>query len=426
MLPLYNTALVPLRIAAGLWASIPRRDAAKRLEWAQRLARRLPVSISGGAWIHGASVGEARIVSSLARALRRQRPDLGLAVSAVTPTGRGQLPRPPEVEAAFYAPLDFPGRPRRVLRALEPAVLALVETELWPNLLSDARELGVRGVVINGRLSPRRMRHYRRFSAIYGPLVRALTRIGVQSEDDAERFAQLGAREDRIVVTGNVKYDLPRPAVSADELRGRLGLAPDRPVFVAGSTGRGEERHVLRAYAEARRGEPGLLLILAPRHPERAARVAEQVRAAGLTHVRLSAETGDLSGVDVLVVDTVGELAALYQLAAAAFVGGSLVSVGGHNVLEPAAVGVPVLFGPHTEHVREPAAALLDSGGGLRVAGAEELGGRVRELLADPSLRAGLARGARAVVELHRGALGRSTGLLTAAVDAARPSAGVA
>jgi 3-deoxy-D-manno-octulosonic-acid transferase len=417
MLGLYNTALLPLRVAVGLWSRRPLAAPAKREEWAERGARRLATLAPGGVWIHGASVGEARITRDLAAALRARRPGLPLAVSAVTTSGRAQLPGPPAVDAAFYAPLDFRGLPARVLGALRPRLLALVETELWPNLLGEARAGGVRTALVNGRLSARRMTAYRRWSSLYRPLLAALERCGVQTEDDAARFVELGARPEALVVTGNVKYDLRPPEVDVAAVRARLGLGPGRAVLVAGSTARGEEELVLEAYAETRREFADLLLVLAPRHLERTRAVAQLVAARGLRARALSQEPGEAGPHEVVLVDTLGELAALYRVASAAFVGGSLVPVGGHNVLEPAAVGVPVLFGPYTTSVDEPARALVAAGAARRVADAAELAAALAAILGDGTRRAAMGRSGVALVAANRGALGRSAELLLGVLE---------
>lgn len=421
---LYNTLLLPLRCVAAIWGRWLARSDERRREVAERMARALPRVPSRGVWIHGSSVGEARVVSGLARGLRA-RPDLAVAVSAFTPTGRAALPAPPGVEAAFFAPLDFRGFPGRVLEALRPRLLIIVETELWPNLLREAEQRRVPVTLINGRLSPRRMSRYRRFAALYRPLLRGLAAVGAQSEQDARRFEELGVPPGTIRITGNVKYDLEAPRVDAAELRQGLGLGPQRPVFVAGSTGAGEEPAVLEAYARARLDHPDLQLILAPRHPERSNDVERIVHERGLVVHRLSAG-GVPAGrdCDVLLVDTLGQLARLYGLAAVAFVGGSLVPVGGHNVLEPAALGVPVLFGPHTEHFAEPAAALEQSGGGRRVGSGDQLGLRLTELLGDAELRERMARRAEGFVAANRGAMERSLELLSSLLDAGSGRAG--
>ncbi|HKQ63273.1 MAG TPA: glycosyltransferase N-terminal domain-containing protein, partial [Candidatus Polarisedimenticolaceae bacterium] len=266
MLPLYNAALWPFRLALPAWAWWRRRDPGGRTEWDERLVRRFPQLGPGAAWIHGASAGEARLVSALADAVARHRPALPLLVSATTPAGRRMLPAPPAVAAACFLPLDLPGLPARFLDAVRPAALALVETELWPNLLAAARARRLPVVVLNARLSPRRMRRYRGLSGLYRPALAGLARVGAQSAEDAARFIQLGTPAERVEITGNVKYDLPRPDVDPVELRRRFGLAAGRPVFVAGSTAPGEEEQVLEAFAAARRAAPELFLVLAPRH----------------------------------------------------------------------------------------------------------------------------------------------------------------
>ena len=416
---LYNILLVPIRWLASLASFRFRRDDRRREEWAERRVRSVPGIEAGGLWIHGASVGEIRIVTSIASALRKARPELPLAVSAYTRTGRDALPGPPRVDASFFMPFDFPGYPARLLEALQPAGLVLVETELWPNLIREAEIHRIPVIVVNGRLSPARMRRYRRLGSLYRPLLRSLAAVGIQSGDDAERFLELGVDRERIEITGNIKYDLPRPEIEPYRLAARFGLSPDRPVLVAGSTGPGEEEAVFAAFLEIRRDRPDAFLILAPRHPERSEGVHQMATAAGLDLCRLSgADSGGAGATDGLLVDTLGELAALYGLATAAFVGGSLIPVGGHNVLEPAAAGVPVLYGPHTEHFREPARALLQAGGGTVVADAGALAGAFRSYLRDPERARIAGAAAGQVVQANRGALDRSVDLVLKTVSA--------
>ena len=419
MLRLYTSVLLALRPAAALWAAWRGRDPERRRECAERLARALPAAGPGALWIHGASVGEARIVAALAGALRQRHPRAPLVVSALTPTGRAQLPAPPAVDSAFFAPLDLPGLPERLLDALLPAELVLVETELWPILLDAARRRGVPAVIVNARLSQRRMARYRRLAALYRPLVAGLAAVGAQSAADAERFRELGARPGAVRVTGNVKYDLPAPALDAPAVRARLGLDAARPVLVAGSTGAGEEPAVLEAWRAARERVPGLLLAIAPRHPRRADEVAALVERRGHRLVRLAAGR-PVGTADVLLVDTLGELASLYAVGSVAFVGGSLVPLGGHNVLEPAALGVPVIFGPHTTSVAEPAERLLEAGAARRVTNAAALCAAVVELCLDRGSREAAGERGRRVVEAERGALERSVALV---LDARRGAA---
>jgi 3-deoxy-D-manno-octulosonic-acid transferase len=246
MLSLYNAALLPLRPVVAAWAfwralSDPGRSAELR----ERRARVLPELPPGGIWIHGASAGEARIVTALAAEVRREEAGLPLAASTYTPAGRAALPGPPELDAAFFLPFDFRSYVRRVLDAVRPSCLALVETELWPNLLGEAHRAGVPVVVLNGRLSAERMSRYRRLSRLLRPLLARIVTVGAQSEKDAQRFLSLGVPERAVEVLGNIKYDLPRPDVDPAALRARLRLEPGRPVLVAGSTGIGEEPLIL-------------------------------------------------------------------------------------------------------------------------------------------------------------------------------------
>lgn len=413
---LYNAALLPVRAASVVFSVWPRKTPEAALERDQRLARRLPAVPKGAIWIHGASVGEARLVGALARELKHRRPGQPLAASTVTATGRAQLPSPPAVDAAFFLPLDFPAVQRRAFDVIAPAMIVLVETELWPNLLTEARRRLIPVVVVNGRLAPERLRSYRRLSALYGPLLRGLHAVGAAGADDAARFAALGVSDESVRVLGNLKFDLPTPSAKAADLRARFGLPPDRPIVAAGSTAEGEDRLVFEAFAAARREVPGLLLLLAPRHPERFVSAGEEAERRGFVVSRAS--TGTAAGnVDVLLVDTIGDLASFYTLADAAFVGGSLVPVGGHNLLEPIAAGVPVVYGPHTDHVAEIAIALERSGAGLRVANADALGRSFAELSQRPEERARRVALGRRFVDANRGALQRTADLILDVLD---------
>lgn len=423
MLRLYNTLLLPLRPLAALWYLRHRRSPERGVEAGERMARRLPAARPGGVWIHGSSLGEARIVNGLARALGERQPERPLAVSAYTRTGRAQLPDGPPVDAAFFLPLDFSGFPRRVLGALRPVLLVIVETELWPNLIDEAHRSGAAVAIINARLAPERMARYRRLAGLYRPLLKQLSHVGAQSEDDAARFLELGLPEAAVRVTGNVKYDLPEPEVDEETLRREIGLEPGRPVLVAGSTGQGEEGPLLEAFAELRAAHPRLFLILAPRHPERADEVEQLAGSRGYRVQRLSRAGEGPGPADLLLVDVVGRLGELYKLGSVAFVGGSLVPVGGHNVLEPAALGVPVLFGPHTHHFAEPAEALLRAGGGRRVRDAAALAREAALLLGSEEERLQVSRRARKVIERNRGAMDRSVEIVLDSLgSAATPS----
>jgi 3-deoxy-D-manno-octulosonic-acid transferase len=417
---LYNAALLPVRAASVVFGVWPRGTPEAELARDQRLGRRLPTVPPGSVWIHGASVGEARIIGALAGEIRRRRPGQALAASTVTAAGRAQLPEPPALDAAFFLPLDFPSVQRRAFDVIAPAMIVLVETELWPNLLAEASRRRVPVVIVNGRLAPERLARYRRLSGLYGPLLRGLDKIGAAGRDEAERFVALGVPERAVEVIGNLKFDLPASRDDAGELRARLGLAQDRPVVAAGSTGDGEDRLVLDAFSAARRSVPSLLLVLAPRHPGRFDAAAEEAARRGFGVSRVSRGTG-AGNADVLLVDTIGELATLYGVAGSAFVGGSLVPVGGHNLLEPLAAGVPVLFGPHTGHVAEIASDIERSGAGLRVENADALGRAWAELAEHPEERARRVALGRGFLAANRGALGRAADLALSVLERARP-----
>jgi 3-deoxy-D-manno-octulosonic-acid transferase len=416
---LYNAALLPARAASYVFGAWPRGSPHAELERDQRLARRLPAVSPGAFWIHGASVGEARLVAALARELQARRPAQTIVASAVTATGRAQLPSPPAVEAAFFLPLDFAALQRRVFDRVAPAMLILIETELWPNLLTEAAQRRVPVVVINGRLAPERLARYRFFSGLYGPLLRGLDAIGVAGLDEVARFEAMGVDPASIEVLGNLKFDLPAPTETASELRRRFGIPMERAIVAAGSTGQGEDALVLDAFQAARRDVPNLFLVLAPRHPERFDSAADEVNRRGLRLARVS-NVPIAEGADVLLVDSVGQLASLYAMAGSAFVGGSLVPVGGHNLLEPIAAGAPVLFGPHTEHFAEIATSLLRAGAALRVESAPALGRAWARLATSPDECAHLIAAGRGVIGAHRGALHRAVELVLAVADRTR------
>jgi 3-deoxy-D-manno-octulosonic-acid transferase len=366
-------------------------------------------------WIHAVSVGEAIAAAPLVEGLRRTWPGLPLVVSTVTETGaRVVRERFAGLARHRYFPLDFPGAARRVIASLQPAFFIGMETELWPNVLRALALRGVPTMIANGRLSDRSFHRYRMVRAAMRRVLAHVTVFAMQSGEDARRMIALGAPPERVVVTGNLKHEpLPDPTGVADLWQRLLGLPPGRPVWIAGSTHRGEEEAVLQAHCALLAERPELTLVLAPRHPERAGEVVALVGSRGLRPVRRSelpdrrvtAATRAAGGTPaVIVLDTVGELAQLYSIADVVFVGGSLMPLGGHNVLEPALRGKPVLFGPHTSNFREAAALLLDGGGGRLVVNAAELAAELRRLLDDPAQRAHVGVAARDAAASRHGA----------------------
>jgi len=354
-------------------------------------------------------VGEIRAATRLLDALAAR----GVAVAASTSTlaGRDLLRRTrPEIPCGL-APLDHPWCVAAALRRVRPALLVLVETELWPAWILGARERGVRCVVVSGRISDRSFPRYRRAGRLLRPVLGALAAVGARSAADAERFVALGAPRERVEVTGDLKLDPPPlPPELAPALAAVLGGVP---LVVAGSTHEGEEEAALDALAAARAAGLAAALALAPRHPERFEAVAGLVAARGLPLRRRSRlEPRPLEAGEVLLLDGIGELAGLYAAAAVAFVGGSLAPRGGHNLVEPALARRAPLFGPHTENGREVAELLLAAGGARRVADARELSGAILELLRDPAAAAASGERAAAALAPHRGATERSLALL--------------
>jgi 3-deoxy-D-manno-octulosonic-acid transferase len=354
-------------------------------------------------WIQAVSVGEVRIAIRLAARLK----ELGFpsAITSTTAAGLDLAQREgPAGLTPSALPLDLPSCARRALASLDPRALVLVETEVWPALFREARSRGVPVFIVNGRLSDRALKRTLRFRGLFERSLRD-ARVAAQSEEHAARFKLLGATPGHMHVLGNLKYDLVPPPHFQGARRELAALLTDGPLWVAGSVREGEEDLVLRAHEEVRRAVPAARLVLAPRHLNRAALCLDLARARGLTAALRSQSPG--RDWDVLVLDTVGELWSAYDLSAAAFVGGSLVPLGGQNVLEPAFLGKPVLYGPHTENFREETERLSASGGGFRVENAAELGWRIASFLSDPELARGCGQRALLSVERHRGAVDR-------------------
>ena len=363
-------------------------------------------------WIHAVSVGEALTARALAADLKARYPRLRLFLSTTTIAGQQVARRSLQhVDAVFYFPFDWAFIVRRTLNLVKPRVFIMMETEIWPNLLRVCRKRGVRTVVINGRISSRSYPRYRLIRPFFRRVLADVDRFCMQSEESARRLIDLGADPSRVSVTGSLKFDsleLPTPA-SHGKPRERVmrffRISPHRTVIVAGSTFRGEEVAVLRAFARVKSTMPGALVVLAPRQPERFGEVERLARDAGFVTARRSELPIDAEPrVDVVVLDSIGELAQLYQLATAVFVGGSLVDQGGHNILEPAIFGKPVVFGPNMQNFKEIADTFLANDAAVQVQTDRELEEALLLLVTDPVRRARLGAAARALVEANRGA----------------------
>ena len=367
-------------------------------------------------WIHALSVGEVISAVPLVRAMAARFPERELFFSASTETGfaeaRARLQK--WTAARFLFPYDLPVPVRRLMKRIDPALIVVVETDIWPGFLGEAAAREIPVALVNTRLSNRSFAGYRRISGLMGPVLRLFARICPQSGLDAERFRALGVPAERIVRTGNLKFDQPAgtpDSTEAAEWRRRLGLHPARRILVAGSTHEGEEAILATAFQGLRRAFPDLALAIAPRSPDRASAVVRILADAGCSAATL-AETEAGATADAVVVDRIGVLKPLYALGAAAFVGGSLVARGGHNPLEPAAHGVPVCFGPHMENFRE-IARLLHRADAARTAGsAAEIVSVVAEWLSRPEKAWRIGERGRKVFLENRGAVARTVDVL--------------
>ncbi|MBI5883052.1 MAG: DUF374 domain-containing protein [Elusimicrobia bacterium] len=392
---LLSTLLAPV-VAAGFALKMlasPRRKLMLPLpeEWKERTGRVDAGKLAAAParpvlWVHAASVGEAAAAQLLIeRVLGRKAPP-SVVVTCNTAAGRSRALKIPGISAAWLAPLDSLPTVGRFLDAVRPYALLLIETELWPGMLEAAFRRGLKVGLANGRLSPRSFGAYRLFKPLISPFLRRLDRVAAQTPSDAERFLALGADRDRVAVCGNMKFDLIAPPAGLDRTREslrRLGWEAS-PLLVAGSTHPVEEEAVVAAFQQLRRSHPGLRLVLAPRHPERGADAAAMLTRLGVRFALWSRLGEGLGDRECLLIDVMGVLPAWYAFASVCFVGGTLVPVGGHNLLEPAAHGKPSVFGPHTFHTEQSALALARSGGGVRVRGPEELAAAFGKLLAEP------------------------------------------
>jgi 3-deoxy-D-manno-octulosonic-acid transferase len=409
MRPLYTTAaLVALATVYAPAAAVRRVTRRVPLHLRARLGHGAPLPGAGPrAWLHAVSVGEAIAATPLVEGLRRRYPSLPLVITTVTDTGASVVrERFGEQATHRFFPLDLPGPARRAAAAIDPAFFVCMETELWPTLLRTLARKKVPVMIANGRLSDRSFRRYQLVRGFMREVLGDVTVFAMRSAEDARRIIALGARPERVFVTGNLKNEVVEdPAGAAELWRRLLGLPDGRPAWIAGSTHRGEEEAVLDAHTAARRRFPDLALVLAPRHPERVPEILALIEARGGTAIRRSELPRPKRSEAIILLDTVGELAQIYTVADVVFVGGSLVAAGGHNMLEPAARGTPVLLGPHNENFRESADLLLGCGAATTVRNALELGGELTALLADGALRERLGAAGRAAVASRQGAV---------------------
>ena len=414
MLWLYSVLLGLAALAAApvaLFLSL--RDPDLRRHWGERLggAPPFPEGSPSPVWIQAVSVGEVQVARRILEELRKIQPGIPVLLSSTTPAGRRLSARSvPDGSRACFFPLDLPATIRRCLGRVRPRALVLVETEIWPNLLRECSRYGVPVILAHGRISDRSFPRYRRIRALVAPALEKMDLCCMQSQEDAGRILSLGARPGRIRVTGNMKWDLPAPGATAGEVRRDLGLPEESPVLVAGSTAEGEDEVVLKAWSALLDDFPDLRLVLAPRHPQRFEKVARLLAALGIPFARRSG--GPAGSSPVLLLDSVGELRRVYGAGTVCFVGGSLGSRGGQNLMEPAAMGRPVLFGPRTENFADAARSLLEAGAGFRISDGDSLAAAARRPLSDSAALEEAGKRGRELVSRNRGAAERTAGMI--------------
>jgi len=344
-------------------------------------------------WLHAVSVGETIAARPLLKALRSRYPDHAIVLSSTTETGRGVAEGYADKDVCIYFPFDFLPAVTRALDIIRPNTVIIMETEIWPNFTRQAAERGIPVLLANGRISDRSFPRYVRFGWFFRHALERFAHLCMQTDTDRERICAIGAPTERTVTTGNLKYDIPYRQVETPErqaLRESYAIPPAATVMTAGSTHPGEEQQVLDAYRELYATHDHLFLVLVPRHPERATEVAALLTQMAIPFRRrtaLAPDAAPFAAGEVLLVDTIGEMMRLYALADLVFVGGSLVPTGGHNLLEPASLGIPCMFGPHMTNFREIAALVLDYGAGIQVESGNGLAQACRELIATDELR---------------------------------------
>jgi 3-deoxy-D-manno-octulosonic-acid transferase len=417
LLCLSAVVLVPYYLLRGVRYGKTRRGIRERLGsypmgFADRLRGRRVI------WVHAVSVGETRAAAPLFKTLRNRYPDAFLLLSHVTETGREVALQVAEADMCIFFPFDLSWVVRRVLRRIRPAIVILMETEIWPNFVRAAQRQGVPVVLVNGRISDRSQPRYLLARRLLQPVLAGVTTFCMQTAQDARRVRRLGAATEQIRVTGNLKFDMPDPVAASTPravLLEQFRLPADSLVWVAGSTHAGEEQVIAKIYRQLLDQHPRLFLVIVPRHPERARLLREEFVRLNLSATLRSTLDDDqhpLVPGEVLLVDTVGEMLTFYAMADIVFVGGSLVPVGGHNILEAALLSKPVLFGPHMQNFKEIAALIRKAEGGLVVTDRDDLYDQVRLLLDNPDECRRLGENGRNLLLQNRGATERTLAVI--------------
>jgi 3-deoxy-D-manno-octulosonic-acid transferase len=401
------TLLLPTTLYHLVWRGLRQKEYLQR--WDERFAFYPSSESPGCVWLHAVSVGEVNAAAPLIKALLAGHGSAPMLITTVTPTGSARVSDLfGDSVRQVYLPYDTPGAVRHFLDHFRPRLALVMETEIWPNLFAEVARRRIPLLIVNARLSERSLRGYRLIRPLVSAALKAVSVLSAQSEADLKRYRQLGLSPDQGQVCGNIKYDLELPEALPQQAAHWREQWGDRPVWIAASTHVEEEPVVVDAHRRVLQRFPDALLLWAPRHPERFAAVAEQAAAAGFRVGNRRDDGQPSADCQCFVINSLGELLAFYAASDVAFVGGSLQPVGGHNLLEPAAVGVPVLVGPHTFNFEEIAAVLLQAGAAQRIADGESLASAVIALLADPQQRRQRGADGRRCVAGARGALART------------------
>ena len=406
----------PLVLPAVLFGRGWRKGALERFGFYPRGVRRA-FEKSRPLWIHAVSVGEVRAAFSLAAELKRRSPGLKIILSTFTHAGYNMASRMGgAADGIIFFPLDHPWAVRRALSVFAPSAVIFLETEIWPNFLYHAHRRGIPTLLLSGRISPRAFRRYRRWRWFFSGVLKRFTAAGMQNEIYAQRIINLGVNSSKVTVTGNLKHAGDEGLGTVVPSKGEtvLGMNGTRRVLVAGSTHRGEEELLLDVFSDLKAVIPDLLMILAPRHPKRFEEVEKLLQRKHVNYLRKSSMNGHgAKDADVIFLDTLGDLPMVYSVASVVFVGGSLVDVGGHNLIEPARWSKPLLFGPYMTNFADLASEMKQSGGGVEVKGREDLMREVTSLLTEPGRALEVGQNARQVVDGDRGVVERSLELVS-------------
>ncbi|MGR9051015.1 MAG: lipid IV(A) 3-deoxy-D-manno-octulosonic acid transferase [Gammaproteobacteria bacterium] len=421
MLRIYSAIfylLLPLIVARLFWRSLKAPDYRKRI--GERLGLYDNRQGFVDVWFHAVSVGEAEALLPLVRRIRQRSPGAKILITTTTPTGSARIKKAlADTIQHVYLPYDLPYIVDRFLDRFKPKLAVVMETELWPNLFKACAGRAIPLYIVNARLSEKSLRGYRKIPFLVRPTLSCITLILAQSQMDANRFLEIGANSSQVLMTGNIKFDIElEPSVTEQATNFRVELFPNRFVWIIASTHQGEEDIFLKIYRTLKGDIPDLLLLIVPRHPERFGEVEEICRRHGFEVVTRTSGLSCPVSTDVFILNKMGELKTFYAASDLAFVGGSMVPVGGHNILEPAALGVPILFGPYMDNFKDIERKVLVSHAAIQCPDEQAIIGAVRRLWANPNERHILAKNALSFIEFNRGVLDRILDTLSSTLSA--------